>query len=391
VGSLLKNLTLLLIGALLGGASILASGTALPVAMADPPEPAREVLAQMPPLEVNPFRASEELLADIYARLAPSVVNITNRRSSGTGGNQGQFQEKGTGSGIIVDDQGHILTNNHVIDRADRLEVTLTDGTRLVARLLGRDPGNDLAVIQIDVDDRTRARIVAAPMGDSDRVKPGQTAIAIGNPFGFESSMTSGIISSVGRTFTPESGRPIRHMIQIDAAVNPGSSGGPLINSEGQVVGLTTAIESPVRGFVGIGFAVPTNVALRAMPEMLAGKTVDHPWLGISGTNLGDGSIDTAALKIVGGVYVAHVLPDSPAERARLRGAATPDDAQTAPSQLRPGGDVITSVDNRTVETVDQLNDYLETKRVGDRVVLGVVRGDSSLQLEVILGSWPEQ
>ncbi|HEX2923489.1 MAG TPA: trypsin-like peptidase domain-containing protein, partial [Chloroflexota bacterium] len=332
----------------------------------------------------------EELLADIYERLTPSVVNITNHRVSGSGDNPEQFQEKGTGSGIIIDDQGHILTNNHVIDRADRLEVTLKDGSRKSARALGQDLGNDLAVIQIDVDDRLRSRLVPAPMGDSDKVRPGQMAIAIGNPFGFQSSMTSGIISSVGRTFTPESGRPIRHMIQIDAAVNPGNSGGPLINSAGQVVGITTAIESPVRGFVGVGFAVPTNVALRAMPEMLAGKTVARPWLGISGTSLDDGAAGAAGLKTTSGVYVSYVLPNSPAERARLIGATAAWDVLSHPDQLPPGGDVITSVDGHPVATVEQLNDYLETRRVGDRVVLGVVRGDSRLELVALLGSWPE-
>ena len=222
-------------------------------------------------------------------------------------------------------------------------------------------------------------------------LRPGQAAIAIGNPFGFQGSMTCGIISSLGRTFPTDSGRPIRHMIQTDAAINPGNSGGPLINSAGQVVGINAAIESPVRGFVGIGFAVPINVARRALPDMIAGKTVAHAWLGISGITLDEETAEALGAGTTAGVYVVHVMPNGPADKASLKGAIAIGGGSNSPANQVPrGGDVITSVDGQPVSSADQLTDYVESKRAGDQVTLTLLREGKPLDLQVTLEDWPE-
>ena len=385
--SIPKNLALLFIGSLLGATVALGVSTFQPAGNHSP------ATSNSSPrtVEASPAVLGEDVTAEIYQRLTPAVVNVTNRRAPTSGGIDSPFPERGVGSGVIVDDQGHILTNNHVVDRADKLDVTLVDGTRVPAQLIGRDPGNDLALIQIEVNDRVKPKIAVAPLGDSDRLLPGQAAIAIGNPFGFQSSMTSGIVSSLGRTFATDSGRPIRHMIQTDAAINPGNSGGPLINSAGQVVGINTAIESPVRGFVGIGFAVPINVARRVLPDMMAGQTVSHAWLGVSGITLDEETARTAGLNAAAGVYVVHVLPNSPADRASLRGAIATSGASGAfNGQLPIGGDVVTSVDGRPLSSADQLTDYVDSKRAGDQVTLTLLRDGNPLEVRVTLGDWPE-
>ncbi len=385
--SIPKNLALLFIGSLLGATVALGVSTFQPAGNHSP------ATSNSSPrtVEASPAVLGEDVTAEIYQRLTPAVVNVTNRRAPTSGGIDSPFPERGVGSGVIVDDQGHILTNNHVVDRADKLDVTLVDGTRVPAQLIGRDPGNDLALIQIEVNDRVKPKIAVAPLGDSDRLLPGQAAIAIGNPFGFQSSMTSGIVSSLGRTFATDSGRPIRHMIQTDAAINPGNSGGPLINSAGQVVGINTAIESPVRGFVGIGFAVPINVARRVLPDMMAGQTVSHAWLGVSGITLDEETARTAGLNAAAGVYVVHVLPNSPADRASLKGAIATSGASGAfNGQLPMGGDVVTSVDGRPLSSADQLTDYVDSKRAGDQVTLTLLRDGNPLEVRVTLGDWPE-
>jgi len=334
---------------------------------------------------------SEDAAIEVYQRLTPSVVNVSNKRAVGGDPSLGQFTEKGIGSGVVIDDQGHVLTNNHVVDGADRLDITFVDGTKAAARLVGKDPGTDLALLQIELNDRIRPKLVSARLGDSDRLKPGQTAIAIGSPFGFQNTMTIGIVSSLNRTFTTDSGRPIRNMIQIDTAINPGNSGGPLINSAGEVVGINTAIESPVRGFVGIGFAVPINMARQVLPEMQAGKTVSHPWLGLRGVTITSDVAEALRLGAVGGVYVVHVSSDSPAYQASIRGATPSGPGQLdLPDPLPAGGDVVAAVDGRPVATLDQLSDYVDTKRAGDRVTLTLLREGRRVDVQVTLVAWPD-
>ena len=338
----------------------------------------------------------ENNLVKIYQDVSPAVVFIT---STGVHSSSRSFPQlpglpqlpqpqpsTGTGSGIIIDDQGHILTNNHVVNGASRIDVTLADGDTVQAKLLGQDPGNDLAVLKIDVN---KSKLTVASLGSSNDLKPGQLAIAIGNPFGLDRTITVGVISSVGRSYSGgSSARPINNMIQTDAAINPGNSGGALLNSSGQVIGITTAIESPVSGSVGIGFAVPIDTAKAELQDLIAGKTISHAWLGISGT-----SVTPDVAKDLGvpaeGVYVVQVQPNSPASRAGLQGATMPQGRLQSSDQTPKGGDVILAIDGQKVNKVQEISSYLDTKKAGDKVTLTILRGGQQKQVEVTLANWP--
>ncbi len=322
--------------------------------------------------------------SDIYEKVRPAVVEITATASSRFG------QSQGSGSGIVIDEQGTILTNYHVVAAADSLEVRFEDGSTASARVLGSDPGSDLAVIRAEVSDR---KLTVAALGDSDGIRAGDPVLAIGNPFGLEGSLTEGIVSATGRAFAAgDNTRPIRGMIQTDAPVNPGNSGGPLIDCKGRVIGVNAAIENPTGQDVnvGIAFAVPINTAKRFLPDMRAGKTVSHPWLGIAGADISPALAKDVDLSVQSGVYVTLVSPESPALRAGLRGAfASQSEAQQTAS-LPDGGDVIAAADGQAVSSVDQLAGYLDAqKKAGESVKLDVVRQGEKLTVEVTLAEWP--
>lgn len=330
-------------------------------------------------------QALEDTVSQIYQNAAPSVVLVTNE-----GATQrtpfGNMPQGGTGSGVIVDDQGHILTNNHVVDGAVKLAVTLSDGTTTVpATVVGTDPGNDLAIIKIDVP---KDKLVVATLGDSSQVKPGQLAIAIGSPFDLSGTVTVGFVSAIGRTRSGAGSRPIRNMIQTDAAINPGNSGGPLLNSRGEVIGITSSIESPIEGSVGVGFAIAINTAKASFQQMLAGATVQHPWLGIAGGALTADMAKSLGLSVSEGVYVTEVTPNSPAAQAGLKGAAT-SQSQLNSAVPPNGGDVITAVDGKKVTRVEEISGYLDTKQIGDTVQLTIIRDGQSQTVTVKLGTWP--
>jgi S1-C subfamily serine protease len=295
------------------------------------------------------------------------------------------------GSGIIIDEQGFILTNYHVIADADNLEVKFADGTTVSAQVVGRDPGNDLAVIRANVSD---GELTPAPLGDSDAVQVGDSVLAIGNPFNLEGTLTQGIVSALGRTYASEDGtRPIRNLIQTDAAVNPGNSGGPLLNCQGEVIGINTLLENPTgdRVNVGVAFAVPINTARQFLPDMLAGETVSHPWLGIAGQEVTPALAQDLDLPVDAGVYVTLVAAGSPAERAGLQGAFASEAQAVGSSSLPSGGDVILAADGQTVASVEDLAGYLDTqKRPGDTVELQVLRDEQELSLEATLAEWPD-
>jgi S1-C subfamily serine protease len=327
----------------------------------------------------------EDTVVSVYEKVSPAVVNIT---STGIQVDTplGQMPQQGAGSGVIIDDQGHILTNNHVVEGASQLEVTLANGDSVEGKLLGRDPGSDLAVIKIDVD---KSKLTVASLGDSTALKVGQLAIAIGNPFGLDRTVTVGVISSLGRTYSSSSGsRPIRDMIQTDAAINPGNSGGPLLNSKGEVIGINSAIESPVQGSVGIGFAVPANTAQRILPDLIAGKSVTHPWLGISGAQVTSSLAQQLGIPAEG-VYVVQVTPNGPAAKAGLNGAAT--NQRNQGTDVPKGGDVILAVDGKKVSKVEDISSYLDSnKRPGDTVTITIRRSAAQQELKVTLAEWPD-
>ena len=325
--------------------------------------------------------------AEIYQRLRPAVVEIISRTSSNS---PFGLPQEGAGSGIVIDDKGNILTNYHVVANATTLEVHFQDGTVVAANTVGRDPGSDLAVVKIDPAGLT---LTVAPLGDSSALHVGDPVLAIGNPFNLEGTLTQGIVSGLGRTFS-EGGnaRPIRNMIQTDAPVNPGNSGGPLINCRGEVVGINTLIENPTGDNVnvGIAFAVSINSAKASLPDMLSGATVQHPWLGIAGEPLTPALASQLNLSVNHGVYVTFASPDGPAAAAGVHGAFASEQQATQSQAPIPGGDVIVSADDKEMKTINDLASYLESsKKPGEKVKLGIVRGSDNLTIEATLAQWP--
>jgi S1-C subfamily serine protease len=327
---------------------------------------------------------TERDLIRIYREVSPAVVNITSTAV--------RFDfffnpipQRGSGSGFIIDTRGHIVTNNHVVEDAKSVEVTLADGKKVPAKLIGRDPLNDLAVVKIEIP---REQLHIVRFGDSRKLQIGQIAIAIGNPFGLDRTVTSGVVSSLERTLRTESGREIRGVIQTDAAINPGNSGGPLLNSRGEVIGINTAIFSPSGGSVGIGFAIPINTAKRLIPELIAKGRVSHPWLGVSGLSVTPEISRVLELPIQHGVLVVRVSPRSPSARAGIRGGRRR--IRVGNTILQVGGDLLVEVDGRKIERMHDLIAYLEDqKRVGETVELGILRGAQRLKVTVTLGELP--
>ncbi len=325
--------------------------------------------------------------ADIYEDVRPAVVEVT---TSSGGRFPGGPQQQGTGSGIIIDGEGHILTNNHVVEGAGTIEVTFADGSTTSAELVGADPANDLAIIRAA---EVPADAAVAELGDSGALRVGDLVLAVGSPFNLEGTLTQGIVSALDRTFSSgATTRPLRGLIQTDAAVNPGNSGGPLLNCRGQVIGINTLLENPSGDNVNVGvaFAVPINAAKRSLPALLSGETVSHSWLGIAGLELTPALAEELGLSVDSGVYVTLVSAGSPASRAGLRGAFGSEEEAAAAQSPAQGGDVIVAVDGQTVDSVETLADYLDTeKKPGDTVALRIVRAGEESTVEVTLAEWP--
>ncbi len=318
----------------------------------------------------------------IYELRSPSVVNIVTTTIS--------FDffytpvpEKGSGSGVVYDNLGHIITNYHVIKGARVLEVTLFDGSRYRARVVGVDPSEDLAVIKIDAPP---SKLRPIPFGDSSRLKVGQKVLAIGNPFGLERTLTVGIISSLGRTMRAASGYLMRGIIQTDAAINPGNSGGPLLDDRGRMIGLNTAIFSPVGANVGIGFAIPVNVVKKAVPVLIKKGYMPRTWLGITGQN-----IEKELLRLLKlpeeGVLVADVFEGSPAEKAGIRGST--GNIRFGNLIVAYGGDLIVSIDGQRVKTMDDLSRIMDGLMPGDVVDVVVIRKGRRKTLKVRVEEMP--
>ena len=310
-------------------------------------------------------------VADLYVALRPSVVKIDAvSTSSGSGG---------TGSGVILDTQGHILTNYHVVQGFDQLSVSLSDGSSRTATVIGTDPGNDLAVIKIDAGG---LNLKPAKFGDSTQTRIGDTVLALGNPLDLEATLTEGIVSGEGRVLNSgTNARPLRELIQTDTAINPGNSGGGLFNLNGELIGITNAIENPTgqESFAGIGYAIPVSTVQSSLPAMLAGQTVSHARLGVSLEDLTPALAQSLNLNVTQGVLVQQVEAGSGAATAGLRG-----------STRSTAGDVITGIDGHNVKTFDDLANYLDTKKAGDQVTLSIVRNGKQMNLNVTLDAWTQ-
>ena len=323
----------------------------------------------------------ESAMIALYEEAIPAVVKIV---IVGDGDDIPEHQGfmipdiEGIGSGILIDGDGHVLTNHHVVAGGGTLEIVLSSGEMIDAVLLGTAPESDLALLK--VDPAMVRGITPLTLGDSDTVKPGQMAIALGSPFNLQGSITVGVVSGLGRSLPSPTRRTILDVIQTDAAVNPGNSGGPLLNSRGEVIGINTAIDSTS---VGIGFAVPINTAKALLPALREGGEVKSAWLGISGIALDAEMAEQLGISVEAGVYVVEVWSDSPADKAGLKASPLSGD-----DSLLPGGDVITAVDDLDVDGVEDMLAYFNGKIPGDTVLLTIVRDGETLQLEATLAAW---
>lgn len=321
---------------------------------------------------------------ELYERLAPGVVNIT----STTVEHDFFFNvvpRQGAGSGSIIDSRGYILTNNHVIEDARKLEVTLANGKKYNAKLVGSDPDTDLAVVKVDAP---KEHLTVIPMGSSRDLKVGQKCLAIGNPFGLGQTLTTGVISSVGRTMRSGNGALVEDIIQTDASINPGNSGGPLIDSSGRLIGITTAIFSPTGASVGIGFAIPVDSAKRVVSDLIEKGFYSYPFLGATLMNLFPDIAEALKLPVDSGALVVELTPGGPAERAGLKGGNRK--AQIGNNIVMVGGDVIVSVNGAAVEDADEVIREIRRLRPGDKVRLGTVHWDGRKgSVTVTLGEKP--
>jgi S1-C subfamily serine protease len=341
------------------------------------------------PVQSSPHSSS---LTDIFKQVQNSVVQIT---SKGNGiqiiinGNPSADQQSRLGSGFVYDQQGHIISNSHVVNGAKTVDVTFVDGNTYTANVIGNDPSSDVAVLQITDNNYSSAEKMGVPLvlANSSKLQVGEQIIAIGNPFGLSDTMTTGIVSQIGRLLpNQDTGFSIPNGIQTDAAINPGNSGGPLLNMQGQVVGMNTAILSGTGGFSGLGFAIPSNIIIRIVPTLIQKGSYDHPWLGISGGSMTADVAQSAGLPVnYKGVVVSSVQSGSPADKAGLKG--TTRDIMGPNTHI---GDIITAIDGHTVKRIDDIINYIEMhKSVGSNVKLTINRNGQTKDLNAVLQARP--
>ncbi len=342
-------------------------------------------LATLLPLDVE-----EQLVTSVYEQRAPSVVNVTSRTITYDFFFR-PIPQEGTGSGFVFDAEGHIVTNYHVVEGAEEIQVTLADETSVPAEVVGVDPQNDLAVLHIDVPPEALKPI---PLGDAEGLRVGQRVIAIGNPFGrFERTLTTGVISALGRII--ENNSFLGEVIQTDAAINPGNSGGPLLDSQGRLIGVNTAIFSPTGASAGIGFAIPVSTVKRVVPVLIEKGHYPHPWLGFNGFDITPdlaerfrrGGLNWPADR---GVLVVAVYANGPAAQAGIRGGV--QRVRVGNLILPIGGDLIVGIDGTPVKNQRDLTLYLEENtQVGQTVQLTIIRDGEELTVPVTLAEQPSR
>ena len=353
------------------------------------PEPLILVATPTPLSEkvVTEIDAQDAPLVNLYQRVNPAVVYIEVLVDDGE-----TLSPLGSGSGFVIDKEGHIVTNNHVVEMADALEVIFSDGSVADAQILGTDPYSDLAVIQVDVSPE---RLVPLELSDSSTLQVGQRVIAIGNPFGLDGTMTVGIISALGRTLPAqvlEGGGRFSNpeIIQTDAAINPGNSGGPLLDIRGHVVGVNTAIRSATGTNSGIGFAVPVSTVRRIVPVLIKEGVYRYPYLGITyDTRFTMAELaGPLGLPVTRGALIDRVTPGTAADQARLRGGD--HEVEVMGTTVNAGGDIIVAIDGYKLRDFDDLIAYLVREtQVGQDVVLTVIRDGENLEISVTLGERP--
>lgn len=331
------------------------------------------------------YLPEEGRIIRIVEEVSPAVVNII-ARIRPINFWMLLYPQAGQGTGFLIDSKGYVVTNNHVIEESEELIVVLGDGRRLEAQLVGRDPSTDIAVLKIP--ERFVERTVK--LGNSDALKIGQKAIAIGNPFGFSHTVTTGIISATNRGLKTEEGRILENLIQTDCPINPGNSGGPLLDSKGEVIGVNTAILSPMGGAQGIGFAVPINTVREVTSELITRGAILKPWLGVTLYNF---DLDPELARRLGlaaakGAIVLQVVPGGPSYKAGLKGS---DGVFRFQGQEFPlGGDIIVGIDGKSILVKEALIREIQARKVGDEVTLEIVRGNERFSKKIVLENWPE-
>ena len=322
-------------------------------------------------------RSYEYSLIDIFEKSEESIVQVSVVRGESDGG---------MGSGFVYSDEGYVITNQHVVQDAERVMITFLDGEAYIGNVIGTDRDLDIAVVKVEP---TNTYLQPIKIGDSSKLKVGEKIAAIGNPFGLSGSMTSGIVSQMGRLLPQETGYSIPDVIQTDAAINPGNSGGPLINMKGEVVGINTAIQSATGEFSGIGFAVPANTVKKVVPVLIQDGEFKHPWMGISGTDVDPELAEVRGLNSSKGFLVVSVIEGSPAETAGLLGVT--ETKETDGREFALDGDIILSIDGETVRKISDILVHLQReKSVGDEMVLSVNRGGEILELTMVLEERPQ-
>ncbi|HYY75391.1 MAG TPA: trypsin-like peptidase domain-containing protein [Gaiellaceae bacterium] len=374
----------LLLAALLGG------GVAVGIGAAVDPETRTVVttLEQASAVAPPSFAGRDEALSiqDIYETAGPGVVQVTSTSVVSRDPFFGAQEARSVGSGFVIDKAGRIVTNYHVVEGADEVEVNFSGDDRVPARIVGTDPSTDIAVLEIDAQARA---LTPLRLANSDAVRVGDAVVAIGNPFGLERSVTAGIVSALQRDIRAPDGFTIDKAIQTDAPINQGNSGGPLLNSRGQVIGVNSQIQTETGGNVGIGFAVPINTVKQVVSDILETGRVDHAWLGIQMQGIGESLSETFRLPVSEGLLVAAVTPDSPAERAGLRGGDRTVVVDGVSYVL--GGDIITRVDGDKVTVPEDLSGLVMAKEPGDVLALEIQRGDFQRTVNVTLGRRPSE
>ncbi|MFA6855635.1 MAG: trypsin-like peptidase domain-containing protein [Treponema sp.] len=331
----------------------------------------------------SPYTQDEIQNINVYEACAESVVNINTQVTGVNWFLEPVVQDGGSGSGSIIDKRGYIVTNVHVIENASKIYVSLSDGAQYEAQVVGQDEESDLAVIKFTPPAGTVLKTI--PFGDSSKLKVGQKVIAIGNPFGLDRTMTTGIISGLGRPVKNSNNRIIRNMIQTDAAINPGNSGGPLLDTSGRMVGINTMIVSSSGSSAGIGFAIPAETAVRVVADLLKYGHVNRGAMEISIVQLNSAIVQYADIDISSGVLVSAVTKGGDAEKAGIKGGTQP--ARYGNSTIYLGGDIITKIDDIKVASLADYFSALEDKRPGDTVNVTVHRNRKDRILPVVLAS----
>ena len=350
--------------------------------------PSGPAIAQAPALAqpgTSTRQVSTDATVQVYQQWRPSVVTVIN--SVVPPGFRSEPQPQGTGSGFVIDKQGHILTNNHVVDQADKLEVTLSDGTTYPAKLIGRDTRFDLAVVQADIP---ADQLQPVTLGDSDSIQVGQQVIAIGNPYGLDGTVTSGIVSGRREAVTePEGDGVLVNAIQTDASINPGNSGGPMLDAQGNVIGVTTLGLMPNGGQAGLNFAIPINSAKQIIDTLLSQGSYPHPFVGIATAEITSTVAQDLKLPVQSGLLVQTVDPNSAAGQAGLKGGSQ-QQTQAGTRQIAAGGDIITALDGKPMKRPEDFISYLETsKKAGDTLTVTILRNGQQQDVQLTLGQRP--